>query len=707
MINKKILFFFSILFLLSFVSASSLISELPDLCLPKNLTYYDIWLEDYYNIDVNETVRIRFTDPINGNTVLLGSGYATLNLECWEMAYYFIAREDGGLTTDLLRIETLDDDCDFDLTIRFYDTNGIDQTFNVNVSDNCGGSTPVDPNPVYINYSSNVSDDQISWFPFDDVLDDFSSGFNIRTSSGTPVFTSSNPVLSSSLHLVNSFNDVITYNSTGKLGENASLSFWFMGDNALGSAIFGCTNVLLSVYSNFSYYVDYGSAHYDGDSSSGEWNHVVFTKSGSNGSLYVNNVLVNNTIDLSAINLSDCRFYDSDASPQVDEFLVFNASINASVIDDLYNLNYNASVSSPAPSSSTIPDVYMNGSSYYYYNLSAYFGVWEDMFVKAKDPINNYTYQIYTGYSTLNADYYDLLLFANGTLQITSYERPYNFSVDTYACNYTPYEECSNETFQVYISANLSDVVELTTLQAYYNLINTNEQLFYGNVYYQYYDRMFFVFPDSNSTGALNSSFPFNYTRIDNPVGTPSDAEYMITMNCTIDQETYIYNFLGDLEVTMECGNQQVIYNLSNNNNYYQGVSLVAFNENSSLYQNTTIIGGSEDFLSGFYPQQSNITSSTSTFDRYVNSFSGILPDDLDTTGKRRLVFLILFIYVAFIFVVLYKISLKLACWLSIVGLIILTFFFAIANFMSIVYSVLILLIVIVYLLIKYFKGGL
>lgn len=702
-----------ILFSLNITSSLTMIGEIPDFCLPYETQYYDLILDDYYSIGQFDEIEILVDDPVNGNLLRLPLGYSTLNLQYFELAYYY----DNIELKDIVRFETYNQNISFDVTIYPEDAE-LQQNFIVTVQPDC--STVVEEEPVYHNFSDAIFDNLIAYFSFDETLQDSYNDYDATRVDGDAPAYSSDSMYEQSIYFNSSYSVNLSEAFDLLPSTNMTISFWFnMSENASTTEyLLNCDDFDVffqnSYGGNFSHINDNlwfslqgGTASTPQNTSDGNWHHFVYMRNTTEEryEIYIDNQFRTNVESVNR-SFGNCLLGMSTDSLKIDDVTLFNKSLSPSEVSTLYNSGngYDFSqVSSPnVPNSSVIPDVYLNGSNWTFIDLDSYFGDWQDMYVSAPDPINNRTHRLYTGYGTINADYYELVLHTNGTLNITAYERPYEFNVSVYACNYTPYEECSNENFTVFINANLSSVIQVNQMQAYYDLGFTGRQIFSGNYFFQYYENIRVSYPESNFTGILNSTFPHSYTELDVPI---NNASYMVFMDCDISQGLQTTNYLGDVNITLECGSNQVYYTFTAYNNYNQEISFYAWNDHSSLTLNTTILAGNYNQPSGYTP--SNITASTDPLDDNFFSFGTLLPSGLSTTNKNRMVFMILLVINAVIFVALFRSSVSLAFYTCLVVSIFMMFLFVSADFLSPAYPILLLVFVLVSFGIKFIRGGL
>lgn len=711
------LFFSFFLFSISLISASSKYGNIPDFCLRYNTTEYDLWLEDYYSIDDDEEIWIRFTDPVNERVLLMPENYMTLNTECWEMAYYFTNRTPGGLTKDVIRFQTYDEDCDFDLLLRFDSDSNLNQEFNVNVREDC--SINYSESPDNFNVSSSIFDDIVSFYRFDNSLYDFLN--NYHSTSPNVTLYSDNSLYGFSSNLTNG-NLIDFSDSINSISDTSfSLSFWYGGKGSnseteylLGDITNQNLGVLIGFFVGDDDYLEikFNSTTFQNtswDLVDGNFHHVVLVNNDSNYTLYVDNLIFKSysfhSIAYYQLGLGIPHWQDGNNDFLFDDLGIWDRVLTPVEVSSLYNNGngYNLEEINPSnlPNFSSIPDVNINVTDSAIVDLDDYFDGWEDIYLSALDPFNNYNYNIYTGYSTLNTDYYELTLFPNGTLNISSYNRPYSFDVTATACNYTPFEECESDTFTVNIGGNLSQVVAVNPFAAYYNLGFRDFETFAGNYHFQYYDSFVFSFPDSNYTGFLNDSY--QYSVIEEPV---LNASFMVYLSCNISDSRTVTNYLADLNITMECGQNNVYVTLTAYNNYNQRVYFTAYNNFSQLSDYAQILAGNYDLPTGYVAQVEDFEVNTSWYDENIQTFDSVLPTDLNARQQRQLFFLITFVAIVCSFLILFSISVTFAIYVCLIELIFFLLFFARANYISPVWFTLSIILTLLFLAIKFFRGG-
>lgn len=139
-------------------------------------------------------------------------------------------------------------------------------------------------------------------------------------------------------------------------GTNFSVSFWFkQSDTANGEYLWDSRNSGSSAWAGWTTYQSGSNSHVvrawcgttlSGSTSVsvGDWAHVVVTKEGDKGSLYVNGSLdtTSTTSDFSTITTSDIkvgtRYNGANAwAGNVDEFAVWNSALDADAVAALYN----------------------------------------------------------------------------------------------------------------------------------------------------------------------------------------------------------------------------------------------------------------------------------------------------------------------------------------------------------------------------------
>lgn len=711
-------FFFSFI---PSVSASSMISPIPDLCIPYNVSYFDIWLEDYYSIDVDEEINIRYVDPINGLLVTLPVNHATLNLECFEMAYYFQCKNPSDpecLTTDLLRLSSYDDDCEFDLLLMFESNEGLDQSFTVNIVEDCYVNDS-DPPPSY-NYTISLFDNLIAYYPFDGDAKDHYNNYDLSVNdTNIGISFSGNSVKGLSTNSQWNFPSNMFPSISND--EEYSVAFWYYKNNSGDYAnSFTChnntqANVLqYRIDNNDNYIVPFFDGSGPSQSSKpDDFQFIVVTYNSTYMTLIVNGTSYYTDYRPSTnFSISECVLnYHSNSANNVfiDEMYIFNRQLNITESLLLYNNGNGYSfseVNSPySPTISTISDIEMNQNSSIILDLDSYIDSWDDLYVQVTDPFTNYQYKLYTGYATALGDYYDLSVNSSGHLNITSYGRPYVYDIDVYACNYSDYQYCSSESFQVTVNGTLNSVVQLNQFVYSVNLGFRDSYTFPMNYYFQYYEGVIFSFPDSNYTGILDSDFEYNYTTIANPV---LNASYMVFLECEdISDPLFEYNYLGDLNITMECGNNTAYYTTTAYNNYNQRVTFYAYNSFSHEDDYLIILSGNPDVATGYTPSLTQLNDSTTDlYDEYIGTFSEILPSGLTSSQKIRMFLVISLVLVVVVFIMTVKFSTMLAIILSFITFILTGFVFASAGFINVAIPVILLIALIFYGIIKLFRGG-
>lgn len=743
--NKKIIFIFSLLILSSllFVSSTTQIQSIPDICLQEGEGSYpsdfplQFNLTEYINFDLTDTCYLRVRDPDMTGYMDLPAGYGTLWAECYEAAYlfnyghdwlYFMSYSDGGCYLDTSGSTKNMFWCcqQGNCGDKFYSND-----FVINVSNSCSPLTNETGGGTGGN--STLFDTMVGYYKLDET-----SGADVFDALGVYNASSSSGITKNQVGKIGT-----SYGNDGTVSEYVDLSetmidpdlnftvnfWWYPSSHTSGYYMWTHDNGYWTMRDNDGGELDFG--FYNGgfivaNSSKlgvNQWYMITaqHDASAKNVYLYINGQLNASVTGYSALPSqadNDHRLFARQtyygANSYIDEVSFYNSVINTSQIAELYNNSYGASFSylqsgaggggtpegvAPIQNSSLI-DVTMNNSDYYSYNLDNYFWNWSDMFAYVKDPINPYYYYVWTGYCTLNADYYDLCMLANGTLILEAYARPYDYNISIFACNGDAYDVCVNDTFNVNITSEQSGVIQLQSFSYYYDVGYTDIQLFSGNYYYLYYDEINFQVVDTNATGILNSSFPFNWTY--------DGSDYYINYNCTINQDVYDYVALGDINLTMECGSLQSYYTFHSNNG-------ADYNETVIVSANNTVNGTNDFFLlwsGSVYTAAVNGTNYTSldnftTGINYTNLFDAMpVPENENTKNIYVIVVLSAVLISLFIFFVLtFKLG-ALGVWLTLIITWLVAFFLMLGGYISLGYILVFPILAIVYAVIKFTFGG-
>lgn len=725
------------------VSASTQTGEIPDFCYEYN-DIYDIILDNYYNIDQFETITIVIKDVPTTYRIDLLAGYAILaDLygTTYDVSYYYKHYPTiNDPTKDFLTFETYSTSEYLRIKLEFDSDDSLDQEFFVNITESCvEPAEPVSP-PVQYNFTSSYFNDLIAWYTFDYPTDVDSYIHNVyepntldlKNYAGDPDIVYNGGKHGNGYRIDGSASYSYTDYHQEQFFPNDEMTFCYwvnFTDTSSDRLIFYIKNKTGSGQDILNYYNDNtdwrfnfgGSSYYTTDSPS-DWDFVCGRLSSSeNVQFSINgaNVSTSGSGVPDIDDFTDVILYLGGVPSayymhgSLDDFAIWNRSLTDAEIASLYNSSngiiFNSSEILSAPSISAISDYYMAGDSSVDYDLDSYITGWEDIYIYYRDPVSLSYLKLYTGHETLNSDYFDLKLYANGTLTITSYERPYDFSLNVFGCVYSSYELCSNESFTIHISTDLGSVTKLNNMEAYYNLgYGTSYKLFSGNYFFQYYENIKFIFVDSNYTGVLNSTFPFSYSQIANPT---LNGTFRIFMDCDISQDLTTYTFLGDLNITMECGSNAVYWEIYPRTNYNQKVSLYAWNSHSSAYANSTILAYNYNNpawalygTSGYSSSQG--TSNISAVETNWYTFSNLLPDGLSDSNQNRLVFMILLVVNGVIFAGLFRKSVGVALVCCDLVTIFLLFLFANAGFINYFFPILLLFITLGYGLIKLVRGG-
>lgn len=689
------------IFLFSFASASSKFASVPDLHLQQNITGLNsvkVWLWDYFNIDQSEVIHINYLDPISGRMVHLPANYASLNLKCFEVSYGFQNRGHGWYE-DVLVIQTLNDTCQAQLMIDFTSNDNLDTTFNLYVNNSYkSGYSTYDPAPVYTNTTGTLFSHVKHYFPFD------SSMYDAVTDSAGQVQRA--PLFSPGLfgNSLNARADV-SYSLIGSLlsdlnPSNFSVSFWYEGNYSTSMSVLNCSYFGSNVFINNMYFANATGLSYSVGNLNNSF-HLVTASFNSTGiDVYGDGIykgfLSGSIPSLSYCHVGDNEGYAPDGKNLIDDLVFWDTKLNSADVTYLYNngKGRNMTVASPyiPHQNSLFPDIQLNGSSSAFVNISQYYTNWSSIYVAVDDPISDFSYTIYPGYGTLNADYFEIYNLASA-LNITSYARPYSFDVSVYVCGTSVYTDCILDLFHVSILSNVSNVLSVSPFLYSYTVDPTFS--FSGNSYFQYYDTITLSLIDSNDTGVLDGDF--NYSVI-------NDSSYLVYLPCNITKSPYVYNYSGDYNISVSCGSGQSYFTFYSAPDYLTPLSFTAFNNRSSLSGNTFIISASHLWASGNIPTDANSSSTGLTNNWY--SFGNLLPQDLSSVNEHRLVFLVLFIVVVLIMVTLYSKSFALAVHLSVIAIIFILFLFASQSYVTLYYPVFFLFLYLAYIVLKIWKGG-
>lgn len=655
------MFWFLFAFVISFVSASSVTRPMEDIVLGHNVQNYKVWLWDYYSVSQSEVITIRYEDPINHNLISLPANYATLNLECFEMSYGFEDRG-GGWYEDVITFETYDDNCYIDMVVEFESDSSLNQAFRLTISNS---SSSVVENPlVYYNISYlGFLNSLVGYLPLDDNYKDYSLGGYDGVVEGGVLNLSSGGKLGKYmdisnygyLNLTSMFKNKIPSSSN----TNFTVSFWVKFSESGNSGpkyIFSCANSDYLAQYNFgidyiAFYGTEGLASLNNTLSKNVWHNIVLRSSGGEAQVFYDGNIDTSSLHIGSLNYDNnfCRLGSHSVVGGflgVDEFMLFNRSLQESEVLQLYNsgsgLNISGGYSPLTPTNSSIPNIYLNQSSYYNISYSTYFTGWGAVYLKAQDPIQDYIFNLYPGYSTLNADYYELFNFANA-VQIQTYARPYNFTLTFVVCNTTMYTNCREVSTNVYIGGSLSNVEQINEFLYSYDLglDVTDYTTFAGNYFFQYYDRFYLTMPDSNYTGTVGDGTHSYFTVQNN---SQTNLSYMVIFECNLTGGAYTYNYLGDVNLTAECGDGQTYFILSPYNNYNQRVYFAGVNSQSSVSDFTLLFAGNSDYPAGYIPDLSVEDTNTNFIDNNINVFSSLLPQDITASAKKKVVFIVLFI---------------------------------------------------------------
>jgi hypothetical protein len=517
---------------LPIISASSSHSPVDDFCLTYDTTSWIFWFHWYYDIDNDETIQIKFTDPTTNQTLLMPAGYYYPSIdECLDLAYYM--RDGGrGFYEDVLEFGTYNKSCNVSMQLKFDSDSTLNQWFTMYVRENqteC--SNVLDAVSPSVNTSLGGGLYLESQTVYDGFVNVWSGG---NTRACQKKFIPNMTIHNITFYLSESDSPSGTMNaSIRKVSDDSVIAFDTLDVDSGPDITFEFDPAPLvneEVYLCFEY----------------------------NGPSRME----------AKLKLSDVKSGES--------YYSYNTGSYYSYAYDLWYYlhwsNYTENSLGSSPEFSAIPDIYMNSGENFTLDINSSLDYWEELFVVVKDPFADYYYTLPTGYHTINHDYYDLVLHTNGSLKIIPYDRPYNFDILLRACNTTPVLSCVEKSVPVFINSTLGNVTQLDSFEAYYQLGFTGHKFMYMNQFFKYYDTFVLSFPDSNMTGILNGG-AYNYTLIENP---SLNASYLVYLSCDIRSDYYEVNLPADLNITMGCGNNNVWFEFYPNNNYNQRVYFTA-----------------------------------------------------------------------------------------------------------------------------------
>ena len=721
-----LIIFFS-LFFIPFVSSSSSYAEVPDICLNTNYEFYDIWLEDYYSFDEYENVTLRFFDPTNDQLRTMPYGYLTTHDPvCFDVGFWLTSRFVGGFQTDLIRLETYSAPCSVDFEIRVQSNSDLNQNFNLEISDDCDDL--ITPPPVYYNLTDNI-DNIFAYFSFDNIFADYENGYqltNLSYLNYSSLAVDGFATATKSQIPVNLITDLT-------LDETFSLSLWYKPTTAPLNLhqIISCDSRDFELSS--------WNGHNDLSMSlEGVWHHWEYDFGNNNLELneYSHIAVVFNSTDVLAYfngtnigfesygngSLNNCQFlnFSGTGTDYLDEVIFTSDVLTPTEITSLYNshnsYNFSETNGIDSPGFTNLSNYYMNKSETISIDLNNSFSNWDSMYLYVDSPYSNTGFVLPTNYYIIQGDYFDLYLYENGTLEIDSFERSYNFTIIVEACNNTPYLACNNQTFNIYIDSVLGNVTQIKPFETSYNLGFYNSKGIEGNLFFQYYERLTLSVVDSNYTGLISPSLPFEYSSFEDENG---DTSFMIFMSCTISDNLWNYTFLGDLNISLTCGNNNADFVFTAYNNYNDRVYFTAVNDNGFISDYTTMLSGNINLPVGYVPDLYNdyydpsigsardeIESNVSFFNDNIKSFSAILPTDLAESGSMKFVFVILFVVIISTFIIISKFGVNLAITIAIFFGIVVMFFFSSVNYINVTYPVLFFVFFVLYFVLKFVRGG-
>lgn len=258
------------------------------------------------------------------------------------------------------------------------------------------------------------------------------------------------------------------------------------------------------------------------------------------------------------------------------------------------------------------------------------------------------------------------------------------------------------------IDSALSGVVDLQPFEYVYNLGFDVTKNFSMNSYYQYYDSIQIVFPDSNFSGNLNSNYTyFNY------LDPYSPYDWLVSLNCSFGNSNYTeYNYVGDVNVTLACSEYNIALWISPHDNYNQTFTVVASNDvNFSIGEFKICSHNCNLFPGQFYgPLRYNESLDNKSFGDYSSDLEGLFPDP--DSISRTLRYLLMFVVIAFFFCLcffgIYKTTgiTSLFVYVFLFFLVSILFFFFRIDYVSVVYPVFLTFGVLFYNAFKFIRGG-
>lgn len=677
----SILVFFSFFSSLPLVSATSLYSPVPDICIPYNTTT-TVWLDYYYDIDPNETLYVGVVDFVDDSYLYMSEKMSMIwrnpqsypDEDIYWVGYLKTKRESPHDAYDIdyhtILIESFDKDLYTSIDVFVASDDNLFQSFQLNISEECvydGG----------YNDTTGIFDinDQNDYNAFANLYN--GNIFRFCQKMTIPNMTISNITLNmgkggsppGNMQLrIKSYPSLTTLQSSELSASDSSgfVFFDFESPPLINEEVVIC--------------LEYD----DGDAG----NYVRVRHQQSN---------VKNDENIS--------YWIGGTETSEDWDLTYSISW-----DNITTLTENA------PSTTNISNLYLNGSQNFSLDLNDYVNSYQEIYIHAPNPYSNSEYTIKTGYSMDEVeDFYGITLQPDGILNITSFPRAYSVELVVDFCNIEPFLDCESQKFYIDVTANLSQVIQRRPLLVQYNLGFEGSHRFQANDFFSYYDDVTLTFPESNFSGLINDTFPFNYTEFVNE--TTNETSFLIFMMCDVNQtNSTTYYYLGDLNITFECGLYDAHYTITTYNNYNHRVFLTGCNFFTCQSDYTQIITGNPDLLPGQAPpgyvapslesQIQSIESNKSFFEKYIMPFSDNLPDDANPFQKGRISFIILFVAVISFFVLIYKTSLKLAFVVSgLIGIFIL-FVLAGANYFNTAWPLLISVVVLFIFVLKIVRGG-
>ena len=238
----------------------------------------------------------------------------------------------------------------------------------------------------------------------------------------------------------------------------------------------------------------------------------------------------------------------------------------------------------------------------------------------------------------------------------------------------------------------------------HYHMGFSDIQYFSGNTYFGDYDEIIFSIPESNHTGLLNATFPFNYRNNPEYTGeyngtySPYAFPYIIDYNCTINQDKLNYNYIGSVNTTLECGEYGAYYRFYPSSLYYQTINVNASNSLGTISDTFVLISyfdtsiwdsdlSARRNIADYNPNTIDELSSN-WFISTIDSFAGLFPNNESKSMKSVIVWFMIIALSVLIWGSIYKYTNSLPFTLSLIAICVTILLFALArlNYVSYTY---------------------